>query len=95
VNKPSNFKFKLYVEYVSINTDEARFWLFENLNNQYGFTIDTECGQMFCKGYDNIYDNLKSRAIFFLRALKKENFKYNSYKIKCTIFDSTIHGELV
>ncbi len=100
MNKPSNFKFKVHIEYIScINKENysvfsERYTLLENLCNQYGFTVDSECGNMFCFGYDNIYENIQSRAIFFLRAIKKEKFIVFSYKIKCTIFDSKIHGEL-
>lgn len=84
MNKPFNFKGVIYIENFDI-------LYINSLINQYGFYIEN----CFLIGEDNIYENLKSRMVFLLRALKKENYVILSYKITCTVFDSTLHGELI
>lgn len=95
MNKPSNFKGKVYIKPVRVSEDEDRFHFMCDLGEPYGFSSDSECGNQFYIGYDTIYENLKSRLIFLLKRLKEENFIVEGYKITATIYDSNINGVLL
>lgn len=94
MNKPIKFTSKINIK--TINENDNKYDFLNKTCKEYGFIKNlNEININYYEGSDNDYNSLKSRMIFLLKLLKKENILVIDYQIYALVYDNKVHGILV
>jgi len=92
MNKPIKFTSKISIE--NIDENDNRYDFLTKTCKEYGFIRNLNQIDNYYEGLDNDYNSLKSRIIFLLKLLKKENILVIDYQIYALVYDNKVHGIL-